>query len=183
MTKGRHPIEAIRAAMKIAEKRGLVQCTARRPGRLCDFEIIAPPVLTKVRIRRIGHVRLTPKALEREAAFDIADLKMYPSSQEISRELWSCSKKYFIRFFRVTDTGLVELGPDGQPLPANSPPTGISRYRRVEHPVRVTVPPDETGLATTLAVNDLSQAPQVIPSSVPVPHEGDPSSLPGPGET
>ena len=181
MTRGRHPIEAIKAAMKIAERRGLVQCMARR-GRLCDFEIVTPHVLAKVRIKRMGHVRLTPKALEREAAFDIADLKMYPSSQDISRELWICSKKYFIRFFRVTDAGLVELGPDGGLLPANSPPTGISRYRRVQHPVRVTVPPEETGPAIPQVTSGHSRASPGTETSVPVPPAGD-SYSPGPGES
>jgi hypothetical protein len=91
-------------------------------------------MLAKVRIKRMGHIRCTPQSLEREAAEEIADLKMYPSSKEISRELWICSKKYFLRFFRVTDTGFVELWPDGQLLPPGSPPRGYL-HRRVSHPV------------------------------------------------
>ncbi|MDD1704289.1 MAG: hypothetical protein LUP97_03540 [Methanoregula sp.] len=57
--------------------------------------------------------RCTPQWLEREAADEIADLRMYPASQEISRELWICSRKYFIRFFRVSETGLTELDREG----------------------------------------------------------------------
>lgn len=144
MTKGRYPYEAIRAALKIAVKRGVVQRHEKGPDRLCDFEIVSPPILAPVRIKRMGHVRCTAKALEREAAAEIADLKMYPSSPAISRELWICSKKYYIRFFRVTDAGLVELGPDGQLLPEQSPAPGCYRRRRLRHPVQVTVLPAST---------------------------------------
>ena len=182
MTKGRHPIEAIKAAMKIAEKRGLVQCMARGPGRLCDFEIVKPPMLSPVRIKRVGRIRGSAKSFEREAAAEIADLGMYPSSQEISRELWACSKKYFLRFFRLTDAGLVELGLDGQLLPANSPATGISRHRRVPHPVQVTVPQAETGHAVAPATPDLSRVSPGGEAPVPVPPTGI-SYTPDPGET
>ena len=129
MTKGRHPVRALEAAEKIAVKRGLIQFTHRGPGRLCDFEIVSPPILVKIRIKRMRYIRCTCPWLEREAAPEIADLKMYPSSQEISRELWTCSPKYFLRYFRVTDNGLMELDRDGRPLPAKSPgvPSGKTR--------------------------------------------------------
>ncbi len=130
MTRGRHPIRAIDNAKDIAEKRGLVRYYARTPGRLCDFSIVTPYGLAEVRIKPMRHLRSTPEWLEREASGDIAALKMYPSSQQISRELWISSPQYFRRYFRVTDTGLIELSPDGQPLPADSPKTGPARRRR-----------------------------------------------------
>jgi len=130
-TRGRHPLKAIDAARTIAEKRGHVQYSHHGPGRLCDFEIVAPPVLAPIRMKRMDHVRCTLQSLERQAAGEIADLKMYPSSQEISRELWICSRKYFIRFFRITDEGLVELDRDGQVLsPKSSKATRSGRWRR-----------------------------------------------------
>jgi hypothetical protein len=124
MTRGRHPYRAIDNAKEIAEKRGLVRYYARTPGRLCDFSIVTPCGLAEVRMKPMRHIRCTPEWLEREASEDIAALKMYPSSQQISRELWISSPQYFRRYFRVTDTGLIELSPDGQPLPAGSPATG-----------------------------------------------------------
>ena len=130
MTRGRHPIRAIDNAKEIAEKRGLVRYYARTPGRLCDFSIVGPAGLAEVRMKPMRHIRCTPEWLEREAADDIAALKMYPSSQQISRELWISSPQYFRRYFRVTDTGLIELSPDGQPLPADSPKAGPARRRR-----------------------------------------------------
>jgi hypothetical protein len=121
----------------------------------------------------VGRIRGSAKSFEREAAAEIADLGMYPSSREISRELWACSKKYFLRFFRLTDAGLVELGLDGQLLPANSPATGISRHRRVPHPVQVTVPQAETGHA--VAPGNIRPLPGISRrrSSRPGPSHGD----------
>ena len=154
MTKGRPALEAIRAALKFAEKRGEVQCHQRGPGRLCDFEIVLPPLLAKVQVMRLAHARLTAKDLERAAAEKIAALRMYPSCREISRELWICSRKYFIRFFRVTDEGLVELGPEGQPLPAGSPPTGPACCRGARLPVKGAVPAASTAPAPVRPATD-----------------------------
>ncbi|MDP2797885.1 MAG: hypothetical protein Q8N94_10305 [Methanoregula sp.] len=47
--------------------------------------------------------------------------RIYPSSHEISRELWIYSPDYFWRIFRVLDNGLVELARDGTILPLKSP--------------------------------------------------------------
>jgi hypothetical protein len=56
----------------------------------------------KIAMKRMRYIRCTPEWLEREAHEEIANLKMYPSSQEISRELWICSRKYFIRFISAS---------------------------------------------------------------------------------
>jgi len=139
-TRGRHPLKAIDAARTIAVRRGLIQYTQIGPGRLCDFEIVCPPLLAKVRMKRMRYIRCTPEWLDREAREEIAGLRMYPSSQEISRELWICSPDYFLRFFRVTDSGLVELGPDGQPLLPKSPKAPRSGRWRATAPSSAVLP-------------------------------------------
>ncbi|MDD1694328.1 MAG: hypothetical protein LUQ71_06345 [Methanoregula sp.] len=121
MTRGRHPIKALEKADGIAIKRGHVQYYERGPDMLADFSITNPPCLVQVRIKRMRYIRCTFRWLEREAIAEIGGLKMYPSSREISRELWICSPEYAWRFFRVCDTGLAELGRDGAPLPQKSP--------------------------------------------------------------
>jgi hypothetical protein len=121
MSRGPIPWRALELAQKIAEKRGLVRHYEREPGMIADFSITSPACNAEVRIKRMGHVRCTYQWLEREAAEQIAGLKMFPSSQEISRELWIYSPEYFWRFFRVCDNGLAELGRDGMPLPMKSP--------------------------------------------------------------
>lgn len=121
MTRGRHPKRALEKGQKIAENRGLVRYYERGPGMIADFSITSPECNAEVRIKRMGHIRSMLPWLEREASEEIAGLKIFPSSREISRELWIYSPEYFWRFFRVCDTGLVELGRDGTPLPLKSP--------------------------------------------------------------
>lgn len=117
----RHPIKALEKADPIARKRGHVQYYERGPGMNADFSITTPEILVKVKIKRMRYLRCTLRWLERDAADEIAGLRLYPSSREISRELWFCSPEYAFRFFRVCDNGLAELGRDGMPLPAKSP--------------------------------------------------------------
>jgi len=139
-TRGRQPLKAIDAAAAIAERRGLVQYSRFGPGKLCGFEIVSPPNLAKVRMKRMRYNRCTPQWLEREASEEIADLRMYPASQESSRELWICSRKYFIRFFRVTDAGLTELDREGGILsPESQKAPRSDKWRRT--PSRDPVPP------------------------------------------
>jgi len=121
MTRGRHPKRALEKAQKIAENRGLVHYYEQGPGMIADFSITSPEYNAEVKIKRMGHIRCSLQWLEREAPEEIAGLKIYPSSQEISRELWIYSPEYFWRFFRVCDTVLVEFGRDGTPLPPKSP--------------------------------------------------------------
>jgi len=121
MTRGRHPVRALEESAKIAKKRGLVRYYERGPGMISDFSIARPERLDEVRIKRMRYIRCTMQWLEREACEEISGLRMFPSSREISRELWICSPEYCWRFFRVCDTGLAELGRDGAPLPQKSP--------------------------------------------------------------
>jgi hypothetical protein len=117
----RHPVKALEKADPIARQRGDVQYYERGPGMNADFTITIPAIFAPVKIKRMRYLRCTVRWLEREAAEEIAGLRLYPSSREISRELWFCSSEYAFRFFRVCDTGLVELGRDGLPLPEKSP--------------------------------------------------------------
>lgn len=121
MTRGRHPVRALEEAEPIAKKRGLVHYYERCPSMLADFSITIPACLALVKIKRMRYVRCTPQWLEREAYDELAGLKMFPSAKEISRELWICSPDYCWRFFRVSDTGLCELGRDGTILLQKSP--------------------------------------------------------------
>jgi len=121
MTRGRYPVRALEEADPIAKKRGLVRYYERGPDLIADFSIAIPECLAQVKIKRMRYIRCTLQWLEREAAEEIAGLKLFPSSREISRELWICSPEYAWRFFKVCDTGLCEIGRDGMPLPEKSP--------------------------------------------------------------
>ncbi len=121
MTRGRHPDRALEKAEKIAKGRGLVHFYERGPGLLADFSITTREIKAEVKIKRLRRIRTTPSGLEREAAEEIAGLRLYPASAEISRELWIYSPDYFWRFFRVTESGLVELARDGSVLQPKAP--------------------------------------------------------------
>lgn len=125
MTRGRIPVRALREAEPIARKRGVVQHYLREPGRICDFSIMSPGIVSQVRIKCVRRFCCTVEEMGWELAPEIAALRIIASSREISRELWLCSPRYAWRFFRVLDQSLAELGRDGMPLPAMGPKTGI----------------------------------------------------------
>lgn len=132
MPRGRFPVKALEAAMKIAVKRGLVRMYERGPGSIATFAIVRPGLLAEVQIKRLRQMGCTKESLNSDAASEIAGLKMYPSCPQISRELWGVSQDYFIRFFRILDNGILELGSDGEPLPAGT----LVRPDQVPGPVR-----------------------------------------------
>jgi len=120
MTRGPIPWRALEKAQKVAEKRGFVRHYEREPDMIPDFSITSPECNAELRIKRMGHVRCTYHWLEREAYDEIAGLKLFLSSREISREFWIYSRDYFWMFFRVSDDGLAELARDGTVLPQKS---------------------------------------------------------------
>ena len=176
MTRGRHPDRALEKAEKIAIKRGLVHLYKRRPGLLADFSITTRELKTEVKIKRLRRIRTTPSGLEREAAEEIAGLRLYPASAEISRELWIYSPDYFWRFFRITETGLVELARDGSVLQHKAPPDTPAACTIVAAgAVRPVPAPGKGDKATASGTRAISPAPHSM-ASPPVP--ASPSSLP-----
>ena len=87
MPRGRFPVKALAAAMDIAVKRGLVRIYERGPGSIATFSIVRPGLLAEIRIKRLRRICCAKETLERDAAQEIAGLKMYPSCPQISREL------------------------------------------------------------------------------------------------
>jgi hypothetical protein len=121
MTRGRKPKEAIRSAIRIAEKRGDVDQIRFRRGMICTFIIYCAGLVAQIRIKRMRHLWCTEQTLEREGADDLAALRFIAFSPQISRELWICSSRGNFRFFRVLEDSLAELDRDGQPLPVQWP--------------------------------------------------------------
>ncbi len=81
-----------------------------QPGMICNFVIYCPGIVAHVRIKRVTRVHCDHAWIEREAADALAALRAIASGPGISRELWVFLPRGAFRFFRVTDTGLVELG-------------------------------------------------------------------------
>ncbi|MFA5348658.1 MAG: hypothetical protein WC294_11015, partial [Methanoregula sp.] len=59
MTRGRIPVRARTEADPIAEKRGVVQHYQHEPGRICDFTIMGPGMVTHVRIKCVRRLCCT----------------------------------------------------------------------------------------------------------------------------
>ena len=121
MTRGRWLVRTLKRAPETAEKWGTVQPYQQGPGLICNFTIIIPGCLAEVRFKRVRHLRYSLQWLEREAAEELAGLRLIASSCEISHELRICAPNSGFRFFRICDSSLVELDRDGRPHPAKSP--------------------------------------------------------------
>jgi hypothetical protein len=122
MTRGRLPVRAQEVADPIARRRGFVQHFQYEPGATFSFTIFSPGLNANVRIKCVRQLRCTVQALERDLAEELAAIRFTASGPGISRELWLCSPRYALRFFRVLDNGLVEIDCYGQPLaPAGKP--------------------------------------------------------------
>ncbi len=113
MTRGRKPLMALREAGLIARKRGDTRWFMHEPGMICNFVIYCLGFTAHVRIKRVTRLRCTYAAIEREAADALATLRSIASGPGISRELWVYLPRGSFRFFRVEETGLVELNRDG----------------------------------------------------------------------
>ena len=122
MSRGRPPTKGMDIAMPVAKARGRVIELVQNGDTPGDFEIIVGGIVTFVSFCRADPFRCTPAEIEVENRVRIARLRSVPASAHILRELWIYSKYGSLRLFRVEDTWLLEIGPDGLPLgagPAN----------------------------------------------------------------
>jgi len=117
MTRGRKPLMALREAVLIARKRGETRQFMHEPGMICNFAIYCLGFVAFVRIKRVTRVHCNHAWIESEAADALAALRAIGSGTGISRELWVFLPRGAFRFFRVTETGLVELDRDGSVMP------------------------------------------------------------------
>ena len=117
MTRGRRPLMALREAVLIAKKRGETRQFMHEPGTICNFAIFCAGIVALVRIKRVTRIHCSHEWIEREAADALVALRAIASCPGISPELWIFLPRGAFRFFRVTETGLVELARDGTVLP------------------------------------------------------------------
>jgi hypothetical protein len=118
MTRGRLPVRARKEADPIAEKRGKVQHYQYEPGAIYSFTIFGKACDAHIGMKCVRRLGCTVRELERDLADLLAAIRLTASGPGISRELWLCSPRYALRFFRVQDAGLVELDRDGVVLTA-----------------------------------------------------------------
>ncbi|HEX3002152.1 MAG TPA: hypothetical protein VHN82_07285, partial [Methanoregula sp.] len=98
------------------------------PYLICHFVIYCTGFIAHVRIKRVTRIHCPHAWIERDAADVLATLRAIAAGPGISRELWVFLPRGSFRFFRVTDTGLIELDRSGSVLPVPEkcgPGTGI----------------------------------------------------------
>ena len=113
---------ALREAVLIAKKRGETRQFMHEPGTICNFVIYCPGFVAHVRIKRVTRVHCDHAWIECEAADALAGLRAIASGSGISRELWVFLPRGAFRFFRVEETGLVELSRDGSVMQEKAGP-------------------------------------------------------------
>ena len=132
MTRGRHPKKGLEDAVLVAKARGTVMNFLQNRDSLCDFMIIGNGNLVVVRVRKVRRIRDTREEFEREFQDPIKGLRSFPSSGLILKELWIYSRHGIWRFFRMEDTGMIEICQDGTPL--KNPFREILRTVRAVYP-------------------------------------------------
>jgi len=116
MSRGPKPRRAYRAAIPVARCRGKIQMAENGPERLYDFTIVSAIPVAFVCVKYAPRILLSLTEIAAEFHEAILELMAVTRDTAISRELWICSKHGTLRFFRIMENGLVELGRDGHPL-------------------------------------------------------------------
>ena len=116
MTRGRLPKKGLGDATMVAMARGKVMIFLQNRESVCDFMIMGNGHLIIVRVRKARRIRGTREEIEREFQDPIMGLRSFPSSDLILKELWIYSRYGIWRFFRIEDSGMVEICQDGTPL-------------------------------------------------------------------
>jgi hypothetical protein len=116
MSRGRPPSNGIREALPLARARGRVLEIVQNGGTPAMFVIVADKKVFFVYIRRIDPFHQSPGEIEAENHAVLTGIRSLPGSADICREFWGYSRAGTLRFFRVEDACLREIGRDGKPL-------------------------------------------------------------------
>jgi hypothetical protein len=132
MTRGRLPKKGLEDAILVAKARGTVMIFLQNKETLCDFMIMVNGHLVFIRVRTATRIRGTQEEIEREFRESIMQLRSFPSSGLILKELWIYSRYGIWRFFRIEDTGMVEICQNGTQL--KNPFIVVARTVRAVYP-------------------------------------------------
>ncbi|OPX62197.1 MULTISPECIES: hypothetical protein [unclassified Methanoregula] len=121
MSKGPQPDRGFDAALPVAFARGHVEFFRRTRGGTADLMVSGSGIIAIIRIRYAPRLYLDLAEIEWEFADPIARLRLHPAGSPVSRELWLYSRYGVLRFFRVLDHGIVEIGTDGKELAMAGP--------------------------------------------------------------
>jgi len=182
MKRGRPATTGIKDAVAIAQKRGCVMQIVYASDSVCDFLIRTAALVIFARIVRFEKIIAPVSEIEHECRGIIAELQLFPRSEQIRLELWIYSKHGTYRFFRVTDAGLKEIQQNGElatgltaegeappdtitdTVPDTVPVTGPSTGNKGE-PVQGRSPTETSGTVVTVGTSTLPGHAPPVPSS------------------
>jgi hypothetical protein len=118
MSRGPLPSRGFDAALPVARARGHVEHFRRMRGNTADLMVSGSGILAIIRLQNAPRLYGTIAEIEWEFRDAIARLRIHPAGGPVSRELWLYSRYGVLRFFRVLDNGIVEIGADGKILDA-----------------------------------------------------------------
>jgi hypothetical protein len=145
MSRGPLPSVGLDAALPVATARGHVMFFRRMRGSTADLMVSGGGILGIIRIQKSQRLHGTVADIEAEFSGAIDLLRIHPAGGPVSRELWPYSRYGGLRYFRVEDEGLTELGADGKVLPVvTAVPARSSRSGKKNLAVQKPVPAPES---------------------------------------
>ena len=115
------------AALPIAQNRGQVRISSHSVRNLAGFVIAGSGTPAFVRMWKVHCLHSPPEKIEADLRNEVSMLRRIPGGP-VSLELWTYSRYGVLRFFRVEETGLVELRSDGKmivPSPKETATAGV----------------------------------------------------------
>lgn len=109
MKRGPPPMKGFDIAIPIALLRGRVMMFQLLPDHVCNFTITGNGVFALVRLMSATRLHASIEEIAWEYSGAIAGLGTLPFGGPVSRELWLYSRYKTMRFFRLTEAGLVEI--------------------------------------------------------------------------
>ncbi len=116
MSSGPLPSRGFDAALPVAQARGHVMFFRRTHGSTADLMISGGGILAIVRLRSAPRLYAAIADIGWECRIAIAHLRLHPRGGPLSLELWLYSRYGGLRFFRLLDDGIMEIGADGKEL-------------------------------------------------------------------
>lgn len=116
MSRGPVSQKAIDFALPAAYARGFVTFCRRGRGSVATFIIHTAAYTAVVAVVRSRRLHGTLAEMDLQCTEEIGKLRLVPMGLCRSLELWACSDHGGIRFFRVLEKGILELGRDGEPI-------------------------------------------------------------------
>jgi hypothetical protein len=118
MIRGPLPSRGFDAALPVARARGHVEHFRRMRGNTADLMVSGGGFLAIIRLQNTPRLWQDIPEIEWQFADAIARLRLHPAGGPVSRELWLYSRYGVLRFFRILENGIVEIGADGRELAA-----------------------------------------------------------------